>query len=357
MADRPEVATASAPVTAVTLVGLAENLVNGLARVPFRRPWEGPSGLVQNVGESITREVIRSFMGYSTGLPIDEFRSMERALDSLCRMILPPFVDARDGVRVEEGDVGGVPGIWVRSRTGDVAGTILYLHGGGYIGTSPMMYAAFAGALVKGTGCEVFMADYRLAPEFPYPAGPHDAADVYDGLLQSGVDPEHLVVAGDSGGGGLANSLMGELFERCLAQPGGLVLFSPEVNLDMDRPSITNNAHKDILPWNIPVTAYLHGVQPSDGHVSAVYADPAWFPPTFVASGGDEMFRDGIRDFVTLLRDAGIETEATEEPGMFHVFPIVMPWSGAAKRVFASVDVFVQRHCKPSEVPTSAQIS
>jgi acetyl esterase/lipase len=349
MADRPEVATASGPVTAVTLVGLAENLLNGLARVPFKRPWTGPSGAVQNVGESVTRQVIRSFMGYSTGLPIEEFRSMERALDDLCRVLLPPFVDAKDKVHLEEDAIAGVPGVWVRSREGgDVDGTILYLHGGGYIGTSPMMYAAFVGALVRGTGCEVFVADYRLAPEFPYPAGLHDAADVYGGLLDAGIDPAHLVVAGDSGGGGLATSLMGELFRRGRPQPGGLVLFSPEVDLDLDHASVTDNAPKDILPWNIPVTSYLHGVQPGDARVSAVFADPAWFPPTFVASGGDEMFRDGIREFVARLRAAGVETESSEEPGMFHVFPIVMPWAGAARRVFADVDRFVDRHVTPA---------
>jgi epsilon-lactone hydrolase len=353
MADRAEVATASAPVTAVTIVGLAENLVNGLARVPFRRPWAGPSGWVQNLGESVTRQVIRSFMGYSTGLPIEEFRSMERVLDELCGVVLPPFVDLRDDVQLQDDVIGGVPGVWARSRSGDRDGTILYLHGGGYIGTSPMMYAAFAGALVRGTGCEVFLADYRLAPEFPYPAGLHDAADVYAALLDAGIDAEHLVVAGDSGGGGLATSLMGELFDRGLPQPGGLVLFSPEVDLQLDHPSVTDNASKDILPWNIPVTSYLHGVEPTDGHVSAVFADPAWFPPTFVASGEDEMFRDGIRAFVEHLRGAGIETQAVEEPGMFHVFPIVMPWAGAAKRVFGAVDAFVERHVAPSESPAS----
>jgi epsilon-lactone hydrolase len=353
MADRPEVATASGPVTAVTLVGLAENLVNGMARVPFRRPWSGPSGWVQNVGESVTRQVIRSFMGYSTGLPIEEFRSMERVLDGLCSVILPPFVDVRDDVQLQADVIGGVPGVWARSRSGDRDGTILYLHGGGYIGTSPMMYAAFVGALVRGTGCEVFVADYRLAPEFPYPAGLHDAADVYAALLEGHIDADHLVVAGDSGGGGLATSLMGELFDRGLPQPGGLALFSPEVDLDLDRPSVTENAAKDILPWNIPVTSYLHGVQPGDARVSTVFADPAWFPPTFVASGGDEMFRDGIRAFVGHLRGAGIETEAVEEPGMFHVFPIVMPWSGAAKRVFGGVDAFVERHVAPSASPAS----
>ena len=131
-------------------------------------------------------------------------------------------------------------------------------------------------------------------------------------------------------------------------QPGGLVLFSPEVDLDLDHASVTDNAPKDILPWNIPVTSYLHGVQPGDARVSAVFADPAWFPPTFVASGGDEMFRDGIREFVARLRAAGVETESSEEPGMFHVFPIVMPWAGAARRVFADVDRFVDRHVTPA---------
>lgn len=171
MADRPEVRTASTPVAAVTLVGLAENLVNALVRVPFRKPWEGPSGRVQNTGANLTREVIRSFMGYSTGLPIEEFRSMERSLDSLCKVVLPPWVSARDHVDLETTVIAGVPGIWARPRSGPVDGTILYLHGGGYIGTSPTMYTAFVGAMVAGTGCEAFVADYRLAPEFPYPAG------------------------------------------------------------------------------------------------------------------------------------------------------------------------------------------
>ena len=226
MADRPEVRTASRPVAVVTVVGLGEGMVNALARVPFTQPWRGPSGLVQNTRANLTRQVIRSFMGYSTGLPIEEFRSMERTLDRLCKVLLP----------------------------------------------------------------------------------------VYDALLDDGRDPATLIVAGDSGGGGLATSLMGELWERHRPRPAALVLFSPEVDLDLDQPSVTDNADRDILPWNIPVTSYLHGVQPNDARVSA-----------------------------------GIDTETHEEEGMFHVFPIVMPWAEAAKRVFAAVDDFVSTHLPARE--------
>ncbi len=368
MADRPEVETASIPVAAVTLVGLAENMVNGLARVPFRRPWEGPGSLLDNLGRSVTRQVVRSFMGFSMGLPIEEFRSMEKVLDDLCRVVMPPFVELTDGVELTDDELAGVPGLWCRRRESSASkvedssdraaidGTILYLHGGGYIGTSPMMYSAFAASIAKGTGCEMFLADYRLAPEFPFPAGVHDAADVYAALLDRGVEPAHLIVAGDSGGGGLATSLVSCLKDRGLPPPAALLLFSPEIDLDLDHPSITDNASHDILPWNVPVTPYLHGVQPSDGRVSAVYSDPEpeWFPPTFVCSGGQEMFRDGIRDFVAGLQAADVEVQAIEEPGMFHVFPILMPWAAASERVVAQLDEFVELHVKsdPEAVPT-----
>ncbi|MDL9946203.1 alpha/beta hydrolase [Gordonia sp. ABSL11-1] len=361
MADRPEVNTASAPVTALTVMGLAESMLNGLARVPFRRPWQGPGGLLDNLGQSVTRQVIRSFMGFSMGLPIEEFRSMEKILDDICRVVMPPFIGITDDVEITADTIGGVPGIWCRAKASSdayvddsddkqsIGATILYLHGGGYIGTSPIMYAAFAASLVKVTGHEVFIADYRMAPEFPFPAGVLDAADVYQGLLERGVASQHLVVAGDSGGGGLATSLISYLHSKSLPVPAALALFSPEVDLDLDHPSIMENAQLDILPWNVPVTPYLHGVQPNDERVSAIHAapNPEWFPPTFVCWGADEMFRDGIREFADGLRAAGVPIHAMEEYGMFHVFPILMPWAEASKRVFRELHDLAGRHVTP----------
>ena len=56
------------------------------------------------------------------------------------------------------------------------------------------------------------------------------------------------------------------------------------------------------------------------------------------------MFRDAIRRFVTHLEEAGVDTVASEEPGMFHVFPILMPWADASRRVYRAVGEFVDRH-------------
>ena len=208
MGNRPEVKTAQAPIAALDVALLAQQLGAALLRVPFRHPLrKSDSNRAANLGKSVTREVIRTFMGYASSLPIPEFRSVELVLDDICKVIMPPVVRALD-VKGHPAVLGGVPGILYRPRAREPVGVILYLHGGGYIGTSPQMYAFFTSRVCKETGCAVFVADYRLAPEFPYPAGEEDATAVYEALRDLGVPNERLFLAGDSGGGGLANSVL-----------------------------------------------------------------------------------------------------------------------------------------------------
>ena len=178
---------------------------------------------------------------------------------------------------------------------------MLYLHGGGYIGTSPRMYALFTAWLCRQTGCEMFVADLRLAPEFPFPAGLEDAVLVLEALLTGGGRSRRLFVAGDSSGGGLASSLVYSMIRTRHRPIAGVILFSPELDLLLDEPSVADNAARDILPWNIPTSSYLHGRSAGDGSVSAIDQDVSGWPPTFVSFGGDEMFRDAIRVFVAHL--------------------------------------------------------
>ena len=343
MGNRPEVKTASGPVVALDVGLLAQQLATAMARVPFRHPFAGTSSPASNLVISMTREVTRAFMGYSSALRIPEFRSLELMLDDICKVIMPPVVRSLD-VESHTVEYGGVPGVLYRPRHAAPVGLILYLHGGGYIGTSPNMYAFFTARVCRDTDCAVFVADYRLAPEFPYPAGAEDASASYTDLVARGVPAERIFLAGDSGGGGLATTLLLEPPAHVLpVRPAGLVLFSPEVDLRMDEPSITENAERDILPWNIPTAAYLHGFDATSKEVSPLTADLSGFPPTCVTWGGDEMFRDPIRRFVARLRQAGVSIEAQEFPGMFHVFPILVPWADASRDAFGLVRSFIHQ--------------
>ena len=343
MGNRPEVKTAPAPIVALDVSLLAGHFATALARVPFRHPFSGDSSPLSNLGITVTREVIRAFMGYASSLRIPEFRSLELVLDDICKRIMPPIVRSLD-VEGRAAEFGGVPGILYVPRHQDPVGVVLYLHGGGYIGTSPRMYAFFTARVCQETGCAVFVADYRLAPEFPYPAGAEDASAIYTELVRLGIPPARIFLAGDSGGGGLANTVLLERPDRIdPVRPAGLLLFSPEVDLRLDEDSVTDNADHDILPWNIPTAAYLHGFDATSSAVSPLNADLSGFPPTCITWGGDEMFRDPIRRYVARLCEAGVPTDAQEFEGMFHVFEILMPWADDSREVSRLVHRFIHR--------------
>ena len=356
MSDRPEVQTASWPIAVVDVATLASSFVSAVSRLPFRSPWRGPSHPPRNVAVSATRELVRTLLGYASSLPIDEFRSLERVLDGIAGRVLPPFV-ALQGVTSEPDQLGGVPGVWFRPppAEGDrhdaegprTPGTLVYLHGGGYIGTSPRMYSLFMAHLARVTGCEVFAADYRLAPEFPFPAAVDDVISVITHLKKSGLACEQLLIAGDSGGGGLLGTVLHRMRKEDLGRPAGALLFSPEVSLTLSEDSITDNAPFDVLPWNIPVTPYLHGVDPDDERVDVLLDDVAGWPPTFLVYGADEMFRDAIRELAGKLRSAGVPHVASEVEGMFHVFPFLLPWARESQDVYDRAGSFARSALVP----------
>lgn len=331
---------ASAPIAAIDAVGLGGTFVAALARTTLRAPWRGPASPLRNLAVASTRELVRSLMGYMTSLPIDEFRALESVLDDVSRTVLPPFIRYK-GIKIAFGGVADVPGLWLRTPDDDPVGTIVYLHGGGYIGTSPSMYALFIAHLARLTRCNIFSPDYRLAPEFPYPAATQDILTVMRELIQDGVPHGRLFLAGDSGGGGLVGSVLNDCVLEGIALPDAVVLFSPEVSLDLNEPSVSENAALDVLPWNVPTNPYLHGVNPEDPAVSLLHQDLSLWPPVFLAYGEDEIFRDSIRAFTERLDDAGIRREAHGVPNMFHVFPFLLPWARESREVYDQVGEFI----------------
>ena len=348
MAKRPEVKTSRPLIAAIDMFGLAQHLTTSILHVPFRGVLSGSGSFLDRVSTAVVREISRSFIGYSTGLPIDQFRSIELIIDEMCRATLGLSTRVHQ-VTIEERTYGGVPGLFFTPRGREAQGRILYLHGGGHIGSTPTMYAYFTSAIANATGCEVFVADYRLAPEFPFPADLEDALNVLEALLSGEVAHSRLFVAGDSGGAGTACSLIHEARDRGMPKLAGLILFSPEADLAFEHDSVQQNADRDILPWNIPTTPFLHGVNPKSGLVSAIDQDVRHWPSTYVAFGSDEIFRDAIRVLVEHLTDAGVDVDSHEYHGMFHVFPILMPWTWASRDVHRGVGRFVARILNDAE--------
>jgi acetyl esterase/lipase len=174
------------------------------------------------------RAVLRLTLGrtFRADVPLETQR---KRLLGVSRLTLPPRA-----ARFTAADCGGVPGEWVQARTAAQAPlTVLYLHGGGYCTGAPASHRALAGHLAVHSGARVFVADYRLAPEHPFPAALDDAVGAWRGLLAQGIPPEQIAIAGDSAGGGLAVAAALRLRELALPLPRALVLFSPWVDLGL----------------------------------------------------------------------------------------------------------------------------
>ena len=231
---------------------------------------------------------------------------------------------------------------------------VLQLHGGGYIGALSDWYRDFAVKQAVLTDArEVWLVDYRLAPENLYPAALDDAATVYAELLRRKVDPKNLIVFGDSAGGNLAIELSIRLREENLPQPAMLILASPWTTFETDLPSRTANAERDLIlgvknPVMYPAVSaaptYGGQIPLNDPRLSPIYADLTGLPPMLIQIGGYELFVD---EGIELLRKATadeLNVTLTVYRGMSHDFALLMPELDDSIKSFAEIKSFVNLH-------------
>lgn len=249
-----------------------------------------------------------------------------RWLAGLARIALPTR-----GVATEGGQVAGVTGEWCRRRTGGTRpGSILYLHGGAYCVGGPATHRALTTRLARVTGLPVFLADYRLAPEHPFPAGLDDALAVYRSLRADGP----VILAGDSAGGGLALATALALREAGDPAPAALVLLSPWVDLVTPEPRPPVPPGEAMLDWAWIDACARHYVgagatgpagAPGSVHhplVSPLRADLRGLPPVLIQAGTDELLHPQALALHGALRAAAVDVRCEITPRRWHVFQL-----------------------------------
>ena len=248
-------------------------------------------------------------------LAVDELRAF---LDGLPQP-LP------DGTTMASAVAGGVPGEWLTRDDGVAGRVVLFLHGGAYTIGSPRSHRALAARMGVAAKADVFVADYRLAPEHPFPAAVDDARAVYRGLLDDrGVAPGSLVVGGDSAGGGLTAALLLSLKADAEPLPAGGLLLAPWLDLAMTGESLETRREADFIldreGLSEDARAYA-GDHPLDHPlVSPLYGDLAGLPPLFVQVGDDDVLVDDAIRFADAANLAEVEVSLDVWGGMPHVF-------------------------------------
>ncbi|CAG8598250.1 3055_t:CDS:2 [Ambispora leptoticha] len=228
---------------------------------------------------------------------------------------------------------------------------VLAIHGGAYYVMSTRTHRDLNYRLSKSTGRRVFAINYRLAPEGPFPCGLHDVVHSYLYLTDPNglaIQPQNIVVAGDSAGGGLTLALLLYLRDHGMPLPGGALLFSPWVDLTMSCYSWEHNQPYDILPKISdedplhPVRLYLTPFEErshllTHPYVSPIFGDMNHLPPLLIQCGDSEVLRDEIILLANKIEKTGttfVQHEIYED--MIHVFQTFSFLEPAQKAVDAA---------------------
>ena len=274
------------------------------------------------------------------GATLDEMRA---GLDRMGDM-----APRRADVRAEAAVVGGVPGEWFTAEGADADRVLLYLHGGGYVLGSVQSHRVMLEVLAVAVGCRVLALNYRLAPEAPFPAAVDDAVAAYRALLDEGVPPGRIAVAGDSAGGGLTLALLLALRDGGDPLPACAVPISPWTDMEGTGPSMESRAAVDPMVQK-PVLldlakTYLQGADPKLPLASPLHGDFRGLPPLLIQVGDAETLLDDTTRLEPLLKAAGVDATVEVWDEMIHVWHLFAPMLDKAQEAINRMAGFIGEH-------------
>ncbi len=228
-------------------------------------------------------------------------------------------------INYAEVQAGQIFGEWVfieKEKRNDYV--ILYCHGGGY-NTGSFRYArSITNKLAEISAMGVFSFDYRLAPEYPYPAALEDALESWKYLREQGWRPDQILIAGDSAGGNLALALTLKLKEKQKEMPKGLILFSPWTDL-----TLQGNSHKEKAQIDPILNAdymekavedYAGMTDVNNPLVSPLFGDFTGFPPVCIQVGENEILLSDSEELMHRMEAYQVPVTFEKYEGMWHVF-------------------------------------
>ncbi|MBJ7470777.1 MAG: alpha/beta hydrolase [Solirubrobacteraceae bacterium] len=313
-----------------------------------------------------TRRVMRATI-YPT---VAAFRPTARGINFGRRALGAPSPPLR-GTQLERTTLGGVPVEWTRSpRAIDVdprQRVVLYIHGGGFVICSPATHRNLSSRISQVLSTPLVSVDYRMVPEGSIQTSQADALSAYRGLLDDGIPPEAIIVAGDSAGGNLAAHAVLTAQEQGLPAPAAMILLSPWVDLTTAAGSRQTNAKTESFIGGGVLDRIAKAIVP-DAHerahwrnspINASPAQLAALPPTLIQVGDAEVLLDDGVEMGRRIGAAGGTVEVQTYEGQGHV---VAMWRAnpEAKRALREMAAWVREVFpdeRDPEAPSDAVIA
>ena len=256
------------------------------------------------------------------------------------------------GVKVEPMTIGGVKAYLVtpakippenRNRL------LVHVHGGCFVsfpgesGTGEAIYMAGFGKF------KVISVDYRMPPDYPYPAGLDDAMAVWKAATKM-AKPKNMAIFGSSAGGNLTLAMVLRAKQEKLPLPGAIAPGTPMSDLTGAGDSFQTNAMLDnvLVAYGAScdkrAALYANGRDLKDPLLSPVYGDLHGFPPAILTTGTRDLLLSNTVRVHRKLRQAGVESTLQVFEGQSHAQYYRDASAPETKEAFEEIARFFDKH-------------
>jgi monoterpene epsilon-lactone hydrolase len=226
---------------------------------------------------------------------------------------------------------------------------LVHVHGGGYV-YNPGEAGTSEGTLMAAYGgFKVISFDYRMPPDFPYPAAMDDAMAVWREAIKM-QNPRNMAIFGTSTGGGMALAMILRAKQEKLPLPAAIAPGTPWSDLTETGDTYKTNEWLDnvLVSYNgylvRAAKLYANGHDLKDPQLSPIYGDFTGFPPAMLTSGTRDLFLSLTVLTHRKLRRAGVEAELQVYEGMSHAQYNFDPYAPETKEVFTEIARFFDKH-------------
>ncbi|XQW85109.1 alpha/beta hydrolase [Thalassotalea piscium] len=210
---------------------------------------------------------------------------------------------------------------------------LLHFHGGGHICGSIELYDSISRQLAQHTKCIVICADYRLAPEHPYPAGIDDCQYLlahYKEVLEGINYSDSLYIVGDSAGGAICTTLVMNNQTSNGVKIDKQVLIYPSVDYTMRAKSVEENGQgylleKSKVQWYFQQYFQIESLDdPIARKASPLFGGFSNnMPETFVITCGCDPLRDEGLAYIEALNKVNVEVTHHHFADMPHAYMLL----------------------------------
>lgn len=326
------------------------------AEEPKLHPLDVPARSIpvpDTVSPQMQRIIAAPLPGYWKIVPkrADEWKSMrdEGAARTLTQL---PALREQFAVRVEQRTIGGVNSYVLTPESIPEANRnrlLMHLHAGAFF-LSPGESGTREAILMAGFGhMKVVSVDFRMPPDFPYPASLDDTVAVWKELTRT-TNPTNMAIFGSSSGGNLAFAVIERSKQEGLPLPAAVAAGSPAADLTKTGDTLFTNEFVDNV-WvaysglqEASRLLYANGRDLKDPMLSPIYGDFHGFPPTILISGTRDLFLSTTVRVHRKLRQAGVDAQLEVFEGQSHTQYLFDPSAPETRETFEEIAAFLDTH-------------